>query len=510
MHRSGTSLFSNIFTHLGFTHGDKLLPPNQFNPLGYWEDSDLMSFNNKLLEAAGMAWDSVRLINFQEENKKLWSSFEEGAKKLILQKMGNSSGLVFKDPRLCLLLSFWYKILDELAIPYFTILLFRNPEEVRLSLQRRNEFHFGKTDYLYWMYYANAIEQLQNGQAFLLNLEDIIQKNEFVIRELTTFLNINFTEFRELISSSKTIKPDLLSIKSKITEFYIKNENLPLIEEVFQMLNRCKGTLTSSKIPFEDIQKWKKLATQFQSILGYAQYSDYKVNELDAVLKSQKPVAQLFYGNSNDNLTETQSQTTSIEHHPLTFTIPRNNTFHKLRFDPLNDYVYMRLENIRFFENGNERKLEYTLSSNAIVIEKNTYLFDSEDSQIYIDFEGNTLDGVDQVQLWVEYMAVGAEALNMAVNFYKSRSDLLANKLEKSLLEEEQRIVQMDQLNQQNDALAIANELLTRETENLKNRTQELSFEVDFYKNWWKINLKKINHIITLPFRILMKSILTK
>jgi hypothetical protein len=231
---------------------------------------------------------------------------------------------------------------------------------------------------------------------------------------------------------------------------------------------------------------------------------------IHSIGETKKPVAQLFYGNSKGVLTETQSQITSIDHHPLTFTIPRNNTFHKLRFDPLNDYVYMRLENIRFFENGNERKLKYILSSNAVLVENSTYLFDTEDSQIYIDFEGNTLDGIDQVQLWVEYMAIGAEALNMAVNFYKSRSDLLANKLEKSVLAEEQRIGQLAQLTQEKESLSIDNVLLTKEIEHLQQHAQALSFEVNYYKNWWKMKLKKIIHIITLPFRFLVNSNFTK
>jgi hypothetical protein len=269
MHRSGTSMFSGIFSQLGYTHGDNLLPPSQFNPLGYWEDADLVAFNDRLLEVAGMAWDSVRMIDHTQEMPDTWIPFMKDAKELIVKKMGNADGLVFKDPRLCILLSFWYSILDELAIPSQTILLFRNPEEVSSSLQRRNGFHKGKTDWLYWIYYVNALQLLPAGNAMLVYLKDITLYDEATLKEIAVFLSIELTLLLEAVTSPKVIQLDLIH---RTADFEEKLPVKPSIsEDVFDFLTRWKGILAEPLTQRQEMHQWKETAKHFQSVLAFLQ-----------------------------------------------------------------------------------------------------------------------------------------------------------------------------------------------------------------------------------------------
>ena len=58
MHRSGTSMFAEIISRLGFYTGEteELLEPQEDNPKGFWERRDVVQLNDLILEEAGGSW----------------------------------------------------------------------------------------------------------------------------------------------------------------------------------------------------------------------------------------------------------------------------------------------------------------------------------------------------------------------------------------------------------------------------------------------------------------------
>lgn len=62
MHRSATSLTTNILTELGLYAGsmDELLEADSDNKKGYFERKDVISLSDKMLVENGMTWTSVR------------------------------------------------------------------------------------------------------------------------------------------------------------------------------------------------------------------------------------------------------------------------------------------------------------------------------------------------------------------------------------------------------------------------------------------------------------------
>ncbi len=217
-----------------------------------------------------------------------------------------------------------------------------------------------------------------------------------------------------------------------------------------------------TKMPFwgwEDYELWLRLgkASKKVSFIGESPLSFYRrhisnmgdtidgdrFNQVLYFLKCKYPIrlefqktgilnhnplyntAQLFYAERLEEIDETNSVSVSTNHIPLEFRIPDNALIHELRFDPLNDYVHLQLKDVRFFKNGNERKLKYTLSSNAFKEKEGVYLFDTDDPQIYFNFKDNNLAGVDTVRIWVEYMSVGGVAQKIALELHKKRWDLV-------------------------------------------------------------------------------------
>ncbi|HMB65244.1 MAG TPA: hypothetical protein VKO42_00060, partial [Patescibacteria group bacterium] len=49
MHRSGTSLVAGIMQCLGVDMGSNLLSGNRGNPLGFFEDEDILDLNKRIL-----------------------------------------------------------------------------------------------------------------------------------------------------------------------------------------------------------------------------------------------------------------------------------------------------------------------------------------------------------------------------------------------------------------------------------------------------------------------------
>ena len=56
MHRSGTSALTGVLSRCGFAAGKQLIPANEFNAHGYYEDVRLNICLDDLLKGMGRSW----------------------------------------------------------------------------------------------------------------------------------------------------------------------------------------------------------------------------------------------------------------------------------------------------------------------------------------------------------------------------------------------------------------------------------------------------------------------
>ena len=136
MHRSGTSMITKLLIECGLYTGPKhrLIPPQPDNPLGFWENIDFVSINEALLFRLGGGWDFFPIgIKPGWEKSHLFNKLKIKARELEeLFENCNISG--WKDPRSSLTISFWKDVFPDLQV----VLCLRNPLDVSLSLQKRN------------------------------------------------------------------------------------------------------------------------------------------------------------------------------------------------------------------------------------------------------------------------------------------------------------------------------------------------------------------------------------
>ncbi len=135
MHRSGTSLLTNILSKLGVFIGNDI-DEN-------YESLFFVKLNEWAMFQAGATWDNPYNMNFLNEFfiSEISEVFIKHTKKRLIKKYHSNfralslSGKIWawKDPRNTFTLPVWQKIYDNAKI----IHIYRNPVDVALSLQNR-------------------------------------------------------------------------------------------------------------------------------------------------------------------------------------------------------------------------------------------------------------------------------------------------------------------------------------------------------------------------------------
>ncbi|QOW21678.1 sulfotransferase family protein [Novilysobacter avium] len=139
MHRSGTSTLARLLNLMGVYFGPEGMSTgaNPENPKGFWERRDVRQLNDALLHSDGCDWNRISSYDADQTPEDVITRFEDHAGKLILEMDAHRPWLM-KEPRLCLLLPHWKRVLE---VPV-CIHILRHPVEVASSLNKRNGMPF--------------------------------------------------------------------------------------------------------------------------------------------------------------------------------------------------------------------------------------------------------------------------------------------------------------------------------------------------------------------------------
>ena len=141
MHRSGSSLLGSVCASLGVNMGAKLIPPDQHNPAGYWEDAELVDIQENLLESMQQPWHGQHGADTYPSG--WWrepsiAPYREALDQILANVATSSERRGFKDPRSSRFLPLWRELMPHHRLEPCFILALRDPREVAVSLMRRN------------------------------------------------------------------------------------------------------------------------------------------------------------------------------------------------------------------------------------------------------------------------------------------------------------------------------------------------------------------------------------
>lgn len=176
MHRSGTSMLSGLL-HMsaGYTVGGPLIGGAFDNEKGFFERVDVVLQNDEFMRKQRISWAS-NVINYDWEqalkDKQSGAvTFEKGQTGLKFLNDPANAPWLQKDPRMCITLKTWLKLLQHEPAVVFT---YRNPLEVAMSLKKREKNFTLEHGLRLWIVYNMRAIQNSNGLCVVRSSNDAI------------------------------------------------------------------------------------------------------------------------------------------------------------------------------------------------------------------------------------------------------------------------------------------------------------------------------------------------
>jgi len=192
MHRSGTSMLGGLLhKSAGYTVGGPLIGSSFDNEMGFFERVDIVLQNDEFMHHQGVDWSSNVIAYDSEQALKDKESgvvtFKEGDRGLPFLNDPNNAPWMQKDPRMCITLKTWLKLMNNEPAIIFT---YRHPLEVALSINKRDDSIAVETGLRLWIVYNMRAIQNSKGLCMVKSSNDAILANPLdevqkIIDELT-------------------------------------------------------------------------------------------------------------------------------------------------------------------------------------------------------------------------------------------------------------------------------------------------------------------------------------
>lgn len=251
--RSGTSMIAGVLQHLGVCMGEKLLPANHNNPLGFYEDSEFNEIHKKVCgdwkcpkpSFSGLRDEYKRIVE-KKDQQKLWG---------------------LKDPLLCFVLDEFAKNLTKSEMKIIDIN--RDINESIASLMNRD---------LYWnnsksmMSYDQAksicesydsskemcLRKLHNTQILRLDHRNVINNPEEAVRQIADFVGVAVKK-----EAIEFIKPHLVNRRKCLFRWTVG----PIKEEGIKCL-------------FQSVKSVRRLYPEAELLICHNQISEQRISQL--------------------------------------------------------------------------------------------------------------------------------------------------------------------------------------------------------------------------------------
>ena len=262
-HRSGTSLCAASVECLGVNLNIKGNYSNEENKKGFFEQTDIVSFNNQLLSFLGGSWDNFLFDGASAIANADIKAWHAKATKLLLTIFKDTQFAAIKDPRMCQLLSFWKPVFQDcgyLEENIYIIYILRDPVEVALSQQlRANDapafYEIGKNvqeGAILWLTLtAQALRQSMKSNNYILSYHALLNESEREIRKLAKYLGLSPENDQIASFCHEFVDTTLYRSRSNLKAQEAVTQSVPQILEFY---NKLKILLKKRQFGFREIK----------------------------------------------------------------------------------------------------------------------------------------------------------------------------------------------------------------------------------------------------------------
>ncbi len=250
MHRSGSSALSALVSSMGFSVGENIMPAKRDNPNGFWENQAIVDLNDEMLSSVGCRWDLPSVQSWQSCNDILCDAFLHRAEKLVATEFDEQNqNIIIKDPRLINLLPFWKAVLIGMGFEINVVFIYRNPEEVYQSLNKRNGFSRGHSHVL-WLDSLTSLCEFSEEETLIVDYDTLLHDYEVVAQELKAYLSLG----NELYHSGlNTFSKEYLDLKLHHHQVLADQVDNSVAGQVYMFLKENSGVQVVDKIWLKEI-----------------------------------------------------------------------------------------------------------------------------------------------------------------------------------------------------------------------------------------------------------------
>ena len=228
MHRSGTSAITRGLNALGVELGNHLVPPQSANEAGFWEDIDLNTFDNELLDFLGYDWHTLTPIQPTDLARPDLEDYKLRATKLLRKRLRSFPVFGMKDPRVTILLPFWKTIFDKVGAEISYVIAVRHPMSVARSLNKQFNFEPEKSYYLWLEHMVSCLLYSSNNPRVVVDFDRLMEHPEKQLCRIAEALDLPFTEGISVVTEYTTefLRDDLRHTQFQLDDL-IKDPSAP-------------------------------------------------------------------------------------------------------------------------------------------------------------------------------------------------------------------------------------------------------------------------------------------
>ncbi len=267
MHRSGTSLCSNVLGMMGVDMADEPTP-GPGNELGHFERWDIVGLQDEALALFDRTYYSP--THDFPLPPAWWADFRlrpiRARLKERLQEILGRGGLVgFKDPRTTRLMPIWTQIFGELRLrPRFVVCL-RNPAHVAISLQTRDGLELETGELRALDYIVDALRHTRGRDRCFIHYEDWTSDPLLNARKLLDFVDppIHLEQRDFEIAISSIVRPE--ANRSGVSG---TKPRQPLVRSFYSLVEQFAAAGGHDSGLDADIEKFTHSYIAFRQLLG--------------------------------------------------------------------------------------------------------------------------------------------------------------------------------------------------------------------------------------------------